>query len=416
VKEKKLAKIFYADLWGLRDEKYDYLLKNDVRTTNWQELKPIEPYYFFVPKDFALQEEYGQFWKITEIFKKWSSGVTTHRDYFVVGFTKEEIIQRLRIFTGDLPDDFVKEALKLKDTGTWKLNEARKKIKIKGHEDDIFNYNYRPFDIRFICYEPILIDRPRLTFMDNLKSENMALLCMREVVIESGFSHIFISNKITDRRIFLSNRGAPYLFPLYLYIHKQKGQIFSKNVTKQECAINLKDELIYVLNKSLSTEPPPEQIFYYIYAVLYSPTYRKRYEEFLKIDFPRIPLPKNYKSFKSLSSLGQELVDLHLLRHPSLAETEIGFPESGSNIVDRIRYDEKAKRVYINRAQYFEGVSSEVWKYRIGAYQVLHKYLKDRKGRKLSLDEINHYMKVAKAIRLTIEIQDRIDKVYKKIF
>ena len=150
--------------------------------------------------------------------------------------------------------------------------------------------------------------------------------------------------------------------------------------------------------------------------MLYSPTYRKRYEEFLKIDFPRIPLPKNYKSFKSLSSLGQELVDLHLLRHPSLAETEIGFPESGSNIVDRIRYDEKAKRVYINRAQYFEGVSSEVWKYRIGAYQVLHKYLKDRKGRKLSLDEINHYMKVAKAIRLTIEIQDRIDKVYKKIF
>ena len=193
MKEKKLAKIFYADLWGLRDEKYDYLLKNDVRTTNWQELKPIEPYYFFVPKDFALQEEYGQFWKITEIFKKWSSGVTTHRDYFVVGFTKEEIIQRLRIFTGDLPDDFVMKALQIKDTGTWKINEARKKIKDKKPEAKIYPYAYRPFDNRWICYESSLIDRDRWPFMRHLLKENLSLVTTR-ILAKLPFAHILILN------------------------------------------------------------------------------------------------------------------------------------------------------------------------------------------------------------------------------
>lgn len=93
--DKRLAKVFYADLWGPRKEKYKYLFENDIRTTKWQELDPVTPYYFFVPKDFALQAGYEKFWKVTEIFKEWSSGVKTHRDHFIVGFTKEEIAQRL---------------------------------------------------------------------------------------------------------------------------------------------------------------------------------------------------------------------------------------------------------------------------------------------------------------------------------
>jgi predicted helicase len=139
-----------------------------------------------------------------------------------------------------------------------------------------------------------------------------------------------------------------------------------------------------------------------------------RFEEFLKIDFPRIPLPSNYEIFKKLSKFGKELVDLHLLRSSTLDETEIGFPKSGSNTVEKVSCDDGTQRVFINKEQYFEGISKEVWEYRIGAYQVMEKYLKDRKKRKLSLDEINHYMKVAKAIRLTIDLQQKIDKVYKK--
>jgi len=127
--EKKLARVFYADVWGLRKEKYKHLFENDVQTTKWQELEPVAPYYFFVPKDFALQAEYEKFWKMTDIFQEWTEGVKTHRDHFVVGFTKEEIAQRLRVFTGKLPDELVAQSLNLKDTGTWKLTEARQKIK-----------------------------------------------------------------------------------------------------------------------------------------------------------------------------------------------------------------------------------------------------------------------------------------------
>jgi len=148
------------------------------------------------------------------------------------------------------------------------------------------------------------------------------------------------------------------------------------------------------------------------YAILYSPTYRKRYEEFLKIDFPRVPLPANRQVFQKLSKLGQELIDLHLLKHPALSSTEISFPRSGSNKVEKVSYEEKTKKVHINKDQHFANVLKDIWEYRIGAYQVMEKYLKDRKGRKLSLDEINHYLKVAKAIRLTIKTQEKIDKAY----
>ncbi|MEA2005562.1 MAG: type ISP restriction/modification enzyme [Acidobacteriota bacterium] len=413
--EKKLATIFYADLWGLRNEKYDYLLRNDIKTTKWEELRPVEPYYFFVPKDFALQEEYGKFWKITDIFKEWSSGVKTHRDHFVVGFTKEEIIQRLRVFAGNLADDFVEEALKLKDTGTWKLSEARKKIKDKRPEVKIYPYAYRPFDIRWICYESSLIDRDRWPFMRYLLKVNLSLVATR-ILSKPPFTHILISNCISDIcLISIKTKETAYFYPLYLYLDDPERRIFDEKTSGQERIPNFSNDFLQATKKSLNVEPTPEQIFYYIYAVLYCPQYRKHYEEFLRIDFPRIPLPKDYKSFKALSNLGQELVDLHLLKHPSLSETYIGFPESGSNIVEKVSHDEKNQKVFINKIQYFEGVSNKVWKYRIGAYQVMEKYLKDRKGRTLSLDEINHYLKVEKAIRLTIEIQRNINKIYAKI-
>ena len=134
--------------------------------------------------------------------------------------------------------------------------------------------------------------------------------------------------------------------------------------------------------------------------------------EFLKIDFPRIPLPEDYDKFKRLNELGKELVELHLLKHPSLGETGVGFPESGSDEVEKVYYDENSERVWINKEQYFDGISKDVWEYRIGAYQVLAKYLKDRKGRKMTVDEIEHYMRVAKAIERTMEVQGRVEEIY----
>ena len=205
-----------------------------------------------------------------------------------------------------------------------------------------------------------------------------------------------------------------YLFPLYLYPDESKGKRLDEKASKQKRIPNISKDFLHALKEVLGEEPTPEEIFYYIYAVLYSPTYRKRYEEFLKVDFPRIPLPSDTERFKKLSELGKELVELHLLKHPALQERDrgIGFPMSGSNKVERVEYDEKTERVYFNKEQYFEGIPKAVWEYQIGGYQVAAKYLKDRKKRELSQEEIEHYMKVVKAIEMTIEVQRRIEDVF----
>jgi len=404
VKEKA---IYYADLWGLRNEKYKYLFENDVRATKWQKLEPFAPYYFFVPKDFALQAEYERFWKLSEIFGEFSFGVTTHRDHFVVGFSKEEIIQRLRIFTGKLPDELVAQSLNLKDTGAWKLTEARQKVKAHRPEDNIYHYAYRPFDNRWVCYESLLIDRDRRNVMQHiLNRENLGLNITKRLR-DPVWRHVYSTSFITDKTI-LSSRDNCYFFPLYLYPEETQRSLYENR------QINLTTEFLQAIKASLTKEPSPEEIFHYIYAVLYSPTYRKCYEEFLKIDFPRVPMPSSYDVFKELSNLGKELVALHLLKHSDLEKTVVGFPKSGSNKVEKVAYTEEGRRVFINKEQYFEGIQKEIWKYQIGAYQIMEKYLKDRKGRKLSLGEINHYMKVAKAIQLTIQLQKKVGDIYGK--
>jgi len=409
-KPSEAKKVCYADLWGLRSEKYKNLFENDVESTDWQELEPREPYYFFVPKDFALQVEYEKFWKVTEIFGEWSSGVKTHRDHFVVGFTKEEIFQRLKVFTGNLSDDVLKERLKLKDTGSWKLSEARQKIKGKEIENEICPYAYRPFDVRWICYEHTLIDRERLPFMKHLLEENTVLTLMRKPIPADQLTQVLIVNSIGDINFYAF---PTYFFPLYLYPDERREKLLDEKTSKPERTPNFTAEFLQAVKEALGTEPTPEEIFYYIYTVLYSPTYRKRYEEFLKIDFPRIPLPEDYEKFKKLGELGKELVELHLLKHPSLGETGVGFPESGSDEVEKVYYGESSERVWINKEQYFDGISKGVWEYRIGAYQVMGKYLKDRKKekRKLSLEEIEHYMRVAKAFERTIEVQGEVEGV-----
>ena len=406
--------VHYADVWGLREEKYKYLFGNDVRTTKWQKLEPTAPYYFFVPKDFALQAEYEKFWKVTEIFRKSASGVKTHRDHFIVGFTNEEILQKLRVFTGNLVDELVKESLDLKDTRDWTLKEAREEARKNKSENRICEYAYRPFDDRKICYDPCLIDRgcDRWPFMGCFLQENFGIAFKRSRFLKTKeFHHIFVVDNVGDIN-FYGDQTA--FFPLYLHSEEMGGELFEKQTPKVKRISNFAPQFLQAIKASLGTEPTPEDTFFYIYAALCSPTYQKRYEEFLKIDFPRVPLPLNMKMFKNLGNLGKELVDLHLLKHPALEKTGVGFPKSDSNKVEKVSYIEERHSVFINKEQYFEGVSNEVWEYRIGAYQVMEKYLKDRKSRKLSLDEINHYMKVAKAIQLTIELQEKIDEIYGK--
>jgi len=412
--EGRIARVYYAELWGLREDKYRWLLRNDIETTKWEELKPSRPFYFFVPMKETYWDVYEKFWKVTDIFPVNCTGIVTARDKFVIDFDREALKRRIAMFQDlSIPDEVIEQRFKLKDTSTFKLRKSRERLSKEDEWERYFTeILYRPFDRRNIYYTSVVVERPLLEVMRHMTQENLGLCVVRRPEI-GRFEHVFCSNCLITHHS-VSLKEVNYIFPLYLYPDESKGKRLDEKASKPERIPNISKEFLHAVEEVLGTEPTPEEIFYYIYAVLYSPTYRKRYEEFLKVDFPRIPLPSDTERFKKLSELGKELVELHLLKHPALQERVrgIGFPMIGSNKVEKVKYDEKTERVYFNEEQYFEGISKAVWEYQIGGYQVAAKYLKDRKKRELSQEEIEHYMKVVKAIEMTIEVQKRIEDVF----
>ena len=173
--------------------------------------------------------------------------------------------------------------------------------------------------------------------------------------------------------------------------------------------------MVKSLAETYGKELTPEEIFYYIYGTLYTNIYRTKYAEFLKIDFPRVPFTRDYELLINISKYGKQLADLHLMKSSELNNPIAKFQGSGDNRVNKPEYREKEKRIYINKDQYFEGVEKDVWEYQIGGYQVLNKWLKDRKGRTLSLDDIKYYCKIVTVLKKTIGIQEKIDILYPEI-
>ncbi|MBI4654159.1 MAG: N-6 DNA methylase [Nitrospirae bacterium] len=436
------CKVFYQDVYGLRKKKYAYLNKYSTNSTKWIELTPTDTYYFFVKKDFSLQAKYDKFLSIQEIFVQSSSGVKTHRDHFIVGFTKEEVKQRIRTFTSNLPDEIVTQGLNLKDTRDWKVKTARESLKKIDWGEYVRPYSYRPFDKRYICYLSNLIDRgcDRWDLMKNFFKENIGLATTRRMPEIFGVS-TFVCNYVGDIHIIGDQN---YFFPLYLYKTKEdnpsKKRSFSTLMMLFEPEAdyfvkkpNLSPAFVEKLTKEFKKTPTPEQIFFYIYAILYSNIYRIKYAEFLKIDFPRIPFTKDYKLFKKMGDYGERLVDLHLLKSSALDSPVAKLQGKGDNKIEKVwlslrgkakaiskdeilRYAQNDKLViYINQNQYFEGLSNDVWGYQIGGYQVCDKWLKDRKGKRLSLEDIKYYCKIVTALKKTIEIQKAIDNVYPEV-
>ena len=423
-KQKGHRKVFYQDVYGLQEKKYLYLNKYDITSTKWIKLQPSKPYYFFVKKDFAQQSGYEKFLSVQDIFIQSSSGIKTHRDHFVVGLTKEEVKQKMRTFTSNLPDEIVRQGLDLKDTHDFKLKEAREKLKKADWNESILLYAYRPFDNRHICYRPELIDRDRSDVMKNFFKENLGLIADRTTSSNIPFSHIFVSETLMDVRFLPDYGGAPFLFPLYLYKTKENPTkrslstimlLFEPQAEYDLRKPNLSPVVVEELTKKFKRTPTPEEIFFYIYAVLYSNIYRTKYAEFLKIDFPRIPFTKDYKLFSKMAKLGEGLVDLHLLKSKEFDSPVTKFQSKGDNKIEKLIYDEKGKKLYINEKQFFDGIKEDVLRYQVGGYQVCDKWLKDRKGKRLSLDDIKHYCKIVTALQKTIEIQKTIDNIYPEI-
>ncbi len=412
------ARVYQTDVWGVRRVKEDWLDDHDIATTKWREIKPHSPLYLFVPRDERIFEPYQRFPAIPEIFPANSVGIVTSRDKFVVDFDKEALKQRLRIFRDPkMPDDLIRQTFGLKDNRDWKLTKKRKYI--QGDEkwaEKISKCLYRPFDTRWLFYHYHAIDFGREEVMRHmLAGDNLALITPRQHKDEFG---AFITNNPGTHKT-VAVYDINYYFPLYLHPDANKNDLFSA-VHPEETAANLNPRLTASLGLAYSKEPSPEDVFHYIYAVLYAPTYRKRYAEFLKTDFPRVPFTTDKGLFEDLAGIGKKLVDLHLLKSTELNSPGVRFDGKGENRVAASRkkgfqYSEDEQLVYINTGQYFHPVPPEVWSYQIGGYQVLEKWLKDRKGRELSLEDIRHYCRVVRALQLTIELQMQIDARYKDI-
>jgi predicted helicase len=407
-KENAGKKVFHYDVWGSRQAKYEFLNNSDVNSIAWSELRPSAPNYYFTPKKFELSEEYSSAWSIADIFSVKSSGIKTHRDEFVIDADRQVLKERIEIFADSkISDRQIKERYKLKDSASWQVEPARKAVARLNIESLIEKVLHRPFDVRYIFLSSSCADRLRIEVMRHLLKPNLALLTMRGIR-EERFQHFLVSEMPVNKDA-LSSKDNCYIFPLYLYpdTDNEQGNLFTERTP------NLSSDFLSAIREKLGCTPTPEEIFYYAYAVFHSPTYRQRYAEFLKIDFPRLPLTSNNQLFQALYQKGQELVELHLMKSKKLNKLIAKYPVSGENAVTSVTYKPALQRVYINTQQYFEGIPPEVWAFKVGGYQVLEKWLKDRKkaGRCLSFDDILHYQRVAVALKETMQIMAEIDRL-----
>ncbi len=417
VKKKGLKKkIVHSDLWGLRETKYEWLKTHHLHCTKWKHLKPESQFYFFVPRDKRLLGRYNKYTKMTDIFPENSVGVVTARDNLTIKMTEKEMWDTVLRFA-NMDSELARRAYNLgKDVRDWKVKLAQQDIKDSElDKKKIVSILYRPFDIRFTYYTGKSRGfhcMPRPNIMRHMLRENIALCVGRagQVVGTKNLWNIaFCSDCLQDFNLFY--RGGNVNFPLYLY---PNADLFNGGSNYQR-EINISAEIFEKLNIRYGRKVQPEQIFYYIYAVLYSNIYRQKYAEFLKTDFPKIPFCGEYGVFFKMSKLGQELINLHLMKSDKLNKPTAKFEGKGNNLVEKVHFDVNQQRVYINADSYFGKISPEIWQYQIGGYQVMDKWLKDRKGDNLDLESIKHYCKIAAVLKETVATQKKIDIRYNEV-
>lgn len=415
-KKQKESSVYHADLYGLRQEKYDWLDKNEFLKENYLPAKPQTPYYFLGKHDTETIKKYLDWKKVNEIFPINSVGIVTSRDKFVIDFKKNELRNRILQFKNlSQPDDIIAQAYNLKDKSNWKIQYSRKIVKdLDNYENYIKEILYRPFDNRYIFYHQSLIERMRLDIMRHMLEENISICFVRQYSGSDAYSHFIVSEYIVDNRTFFSSKGIIQQAPLYLYPDPDEKNKNLFNHTQIEKVPNITPLIFEKLGECYNKKSTPEEILYYIYSAFYSNIYRETYAEFLKIDFPRAPFTSDYELFIEMGKLGKELAALHLLKSSELDSPIAKYQGSGNNDrIEKVIYKEDEERIYINKEKYFEGVTPEVWNYYIGGYQILRKYLKDRKDK--MMEDAPRYCRIATVLYKTIEIQKRIDHIYPEI-
>lgn len=390
--KKSLGTVSFAELYGTRRKKFD-LLANEVK---WKKITGTAPNHFFVPKDFGLQDDYDGLIAVDELFIQFNSGMQTKRDKFVYHFEKRDIETTLEDLVSKT-DEALRAKYQLREDGRdWTVAEARDDI--ENSKGSLSQVLYHPFDKRETWYSGKtkgFMAYPRAPLMLNMLKENRAFISIRNSR-RGNTNCFFISDALIDKDA-ISPFDNSRFFPLYLY-HDDGTR-----------TPNFKPNVLNVLTKHLKNEYKPEDILDYIYAAVYSPKYREKYKEFLKIDYPRVPVPIDDAEFMKLGKFGKELRELHLMTSRLLNDYKTTYPVSGSDEVEKLRFDNQ--KVWINAKQYFGNVPDVAWNFYIGGYQPAQKWLKDRKGRKLNSEDIEHYQKIIKILIETNKIMAQIDTV-----
>ena len=417
-KPEALGKVFHFDLFGLRQSKYDFLENHRLNEVKFQSLKPAAPHYFFTPRDYSLESEYQKGFSVADLLPVNVSGIVTMGDKFAIADTETELKKRLTDFlSNSLSESELKQKFSLGKNYAKYITDNKEKIVLK--DDKYVKISYRPFDEKWTYFDNKLLWRWRVNVMRHfLAGENAGLVLSKQFKASPGYHHVFVTKEIFESSLVSNKTGEiGYGFPLYLYPNADSEQqnLGGRSSRKpnldmdlvKEIAANLKMEFAYEDEQRRNDAFRPEDLLDYIYAVLHSPGYRETYRELLKTDFPRAPFPKDKKQFLALAELGAELRALHLMEGEKLNKPITAYPEAGDHIVRQVKREKD--KVHINKTQYFDKVPDVAWNFHIGGFQPAQKYLKDRKDRSLTLDEIDHYQKIIVALVETDKIMQKID-------
>jgi hypothetical protein len=415
----------HADQWGLRTSKYLWLTNHSVSDSTWHDLNPNPPHYFFLPRCDTNRKEYEFGVSLKDIFVLMNVGMVTARDALSIHYSQKDVLETVETFSR-LSEEEARTNFDLgKDATSWKVRDAQQDVRKNGVDSKLVaRVLYRPFDFRYTYYTGKsggFICRPIYGLMRHmLNGKNISLCFHRREELAVSYSHFLATNRITEHGL-LSSKTTNCQAPLYIEPdandkqHEFGGDIrrpnFNPSFLRLLCAaLSLKAEDSFGLPNGIL----PETIFHYAYAVFHSPGYRSRYAEFLKIDFPRLPLTGNLELFRKLAQLGDELTTLHLLDSPKLDQPLTEFVGGRNPEVEKISWSKNT--VWVDKAQSigFKGVCQEVWNFHVGGYQVCEKWLKDRKGRNLSADDRAHYQKIIVSLSETIRLMTEVDAAIEK--
>jgi hypothetical protein len=428
------------DVKGSRNSKYPWLLSHSVKSGAWTALSPRPDRYQFAREDHAMALEYEQFLSVKDMLAVNSTGFESGRDEILTAFTKEELREQLRLFCTGSPQE-VKGIFNVAEAWGAVLYDARRSIfNDPDFESRFLRFLFNPFDIRWCFFRKDLLKTNSYSAGKHLCfGPNIALMVMRQVSLDSGFTHVGVSKYIVNNRCFYSTKGKVSYFPIELFcgesdlVHQQ-GERLGPNVQTDALEKYARSLHLEWANTGDNSRPSAKgmtigDVVNYFYAVLHSPAYRSRYGEFLKIDFPRIPLTPSLALVRALAKLGAELVALHLVEFlldgekpknaaaktwPVCTRLTEFIGKVPSLEVEKVSYAKNT--VWLDKVQSvgFKGVPEEVWNFHVGGYQVCEKWLKDRKGRRLMADDVLHYHKIVTALSNTIRLMKDIDKVIDK--